>query len=271
MEKFDHKITIIDPSFPSEYDFNADVTLVFKCLDDWANVNKCSGAKVVYQPDDLRYPHIKELMQQAREHCDYALTYDDEAVKVCLQQFNFKVAERLLLTADQDLYRPLGLKKTIDFCFVGNLSHPSNHFNRRKMLEILAKKGYTVGYMDAVYDIQKIVELYNSSKIVLNHATDVGQPFGFGYGYQCRHFEVGMTKSCLLTNHVYDNDKSLIGYEEFSSEEDLLNKAKMLLEDEEKRENLSRILYNDVFTHHLPMHRGEQLTVFFKRICNELV
>ena len=265
-----HDISVWDPSslacaLPRK---DADVTVVFKCLDDWAPVDRCSGKKVVYQPDDMRYPHIKELMREARKHCDYALTYDDEATRLCKTDFGFKDAERLLLTADDEIYKPmLNMAKPIDFCFVGNMSHPTNHVSRRRVLKVLTDVGYKVGFADGLFDVNRIVELYNSSKVVVNHATDVGQPFGSGYGYQCRHFEVGLTRTCLLSNYVIDDDYSLDSFLDFDDEKSLLEQAKMLMDnDGDVQSYWANLLYKEIKHRHLPQHRAEQMHTFFQRI-----
>jgi hypothetical protein len=264
-----HELFVYDPSRPESSSLcrEADVTVVFKCMDDWSPVDSCAGKKVVYQPDDLRYPHIKELMREARKHCEYALTYDDEAARLCSSDFGFLEAERLLLTADDDIYRPLpNLAKTIDFCFVGNMSHPTNHASRRKVLRVLGDAGYKVGFLDGVYDVERIVQVYNSSKVVVNHATDVGQPFGTGYGYQCRHFEVGLTKTCFLTNEIVGDDRSLSGFVTFSDEGDLISWADELIRSDAHRMAFARELYDSIKSEHLPQHRAEQMHNFFRRI-----
>jgi hypothetical protein len=263
-----HEVFVYDPSslacrMPPK---DVDVTVVFKCMDDWSPVDRCSGKKVVYQPDDMRYPHIKELMREARKHCDYALTYDNKAVELCKEEFGFLEAERMLLTADDELYRPMNVPKTMDFCFIGNMSHPTNHASRRRVLQLLGDAGYKVGYAEGIFDVEKIANLYNSSKVVVNHATDVGQPFGFGYGYQCRHFEVGLTKSCMLSNTVIGDDGIVCGFSTFSSDEELLDKAKWFIENESSREDFAIALNFDIIHHHLPQHRAKQMEYFFQRI-----
>jgi hypothetical protein len=265
-----HEVFTFDPSRPREGNGlceDADVTVVFKTMDDWSPVDKCRGKKIVYQPDDIRYPHIKILMQDARNHCDYALTYDRTASHICKSELGFLDSERLLLTADDDIYRPQDtMAKTIDFCFVGNLSHPVNHKSRRRVLGVLGNAGYKVGYLDAEYDVGKIVQIYNSSKVVVNHATDVGQPFGSGYGYQCRHFEVGLTKTCLLSNLVIDDDMSLGHFLKFRDEATLLQMAKWLTNGENHRQHWANELYEEIKRKHLPQHRAEQMEYFFRRI-----
>ena len=264
-----HELFIYDPSRPeaSKLCEKADVTVVFKCMDNWTPVDLCDGVKVIYQPDDLRYPHIKALMAEARLHCDYALTYDDEAARLCRSEFSYLDSEKLLLTADDELYRPMEvMTKTMDFCFIGNLSHPTNHVSRRRVLQILGDAGYKVGFSDGLFDVRRIAHLYNSAKVVVNHATDVGQPFGSGYGYQCRHFEVGMTKSCLLTNKVVDDDKSLGGFNTFSSEKELLEQAAYLTSHPLKALVSGDALYYNIHKEHLPQHRAEQMHNFFRRI-----
>lgn len=262
------EINTVDPSVSNQtYDYNADVTMVFKCLDDWSEVDKCEGKKVVYQPDDIRYTHIQELMKDARKHCDYALTYDLEAANIAKNDFGFLETERLLLTADPDLYKPMDdVKKQYDFCFVGNFSHPANHTSRRKMLEVLHKISKSIVFANAFYNIPAVVQLYNRTRVILNHVTDVGTGFGGGYGYQCRHFEAGMTRSCLLSNKVLNDDGSLTGFVIFDSEEHLLEQAAELLVNKQRRENYAKLLYDDIKERHMPVDRAEQLYKFFRRI-----
>lgn len=263
-----HDIFVYDPSRPesSKLCEEADVTVVFKCMDDWLPVDRCAGKKIVYQPDDLRYPHIKELMREARKHCDYALTYDDEAARLCKTDFGYLDSERLLLTADDELYRPMNLAtKTLDFCFIGNMTHPTNHLSRRRVIKILGDR-YNVGFAEGVFDVRHIAYLYNSARVVVNHATDVGQPFGSGYGYQCRHFEVGLTRTCFLSNDVIGDDGSLVGFLTFKDEKHLVDIADCLMKNVGFRNLQANHLYENVTSFHLPQHRAEQMHKFFKRI-----
>jgi hypothetical protein len=278
LRKIGVEVNTIDPAYPNQtFDYGADFTLVFKFLDKYLDeFMKCKN-RVIYQPDDYRYPFIKKDMGTMRKYCDYALTYDSEAAENCKNDWGYLASERMLLTADNEVYKPIpGLAKEYDFCFVGNLSHPENHKSRRRMLELLGEAGYNVVYADHFFDIPKIVEMYNKSKIILNHATDLGQPFGYGWGYQSRHFEAGFTKSFILTNWIYDDIEDETGPSlwmgQFDSEKELLEMANHYIKWEkyhgEQLTSDAQRLYDNLYKYHLPEHRAQQLVEFVESNCN---
>jgi spore maturation protein CgeB len=169
----------------------------------------------------------------------------------------------MLLTADTELYHNIpDVKKDIDFCFVGSLTWGANHAGRRRMVDLLNGAGFKVLALSDVYDISKIVHVYNRSKVILNHATDVGQPFGSGYGYQCRHFEAGFTKACLLSNTVINDDSSLNNFFRFSDEHSLIKMAKFLILHEDQREGMAQLLYDELNVSHRPEHRAQEMVDF---------
>lgn len=263
-----HSVCAIDPDYPDQtWDYDAHATVIFKWLEGkYINdLQRCNGKKIVYQPDDLRFSHIKNMMQEMRKYCDYAFTFDDDGAKLAIQ-YGYATAMPLLLTADDELYVKIpGRKKDIDVSFIGSMTYGENHKSRRRMVEILKEARFRVLAASDVYDIRKIVEIYNRSKIVLNHATDVGQPFGMGYGYQCRHFEAGMTSACILSNTVC-NDRSLKNFVEFSNENDLIDKTRWLLNDDEVRERYAVDIYDEIRSAHLPQHRAAQMIEFIERL-----
>lgn len=271
-----HEVAGIDPSettVPVHVD--ADFTLIFKTghqLNPQIR-DRINGPKIVYQPDDLRFPHIQELMREMRQYADYALTFDDDGSKELVKpEYGYKSARTLLLTADDELYRPLGLHRDLDFVFVGSLGGPRAHASRRRMIQVLHGAGFNV-HFEETYDIQRIVELYNRAKVVVNHATDVGQEFGTGYGYQCRHFEVGMTKTCLLSNRTIGKptprqsaECELDGWWDYESERQLVEAARMLMERPSFREELAQDLYDDIRRRHMPEHRAQQVIDFVETL-----
>ena len=103
-----HEVNVIDPSQPNQkWELNPDATLVFKYIEQPAQMEmlgNVSGHKIVYQPDDLRFPHIKQMMTEMRQHCDNALTFDDDGAELALS-YGYKAAQKFLLTADNDLYK----------------------------------------------------------------------------------------------------------------------------------------------------------------------
>lgn len=276
-DRCEYAISVIDPSTQDrQWDLDADVTLVFKCLEGepLEELGRCGGKKVIYQPDDIRFPFIRQLMVDMRKHCDYALAFDTEAARVAKEELGYLDAERLLVTADDELYRPMPeLEKDLDFVFVGSLSNPSAHRSRNRMIQVLGESGFKVAYASDLYDPQKIVEYYNRAKVVLNHATDIDQSFGSGYGYQCRHFEAGFTRSCLLSNAVFGESRFHLSYDRtlkyfamYRNEKELIGWARLLLNGIGLREELADKLYGELMESHKPEHRAMQLIEFFKRI-----
>lgn len=270
LERIGEKVTAIDPSFPQQvFDDEPDVTLVFKWVDPGVyreKIKSLPGLKILYQVDDLRFPHIKNMMQEMRQICDHALTFDEDGAQLA-RQYGYGSAKRLLLTADNVLYRVIpGSPKDIDVSFVGSLSFGENHKSRMRMLEIVKKMGCRLIVANELFDIGKINEIYNRSKIVLNHATDVGQPFGHGFGYQCRHFEAGFAGSCILSN-VVDNETALADcMETFSSEQELVDKIKHLLMHEDKRNVLGNKLHDRLWMAHMPENRAREMVQFVRSI-----
>jgi spore maturation protein CgeB len=264
-----HQISIIDPSYEDQkWDHGADVTLIFKHLSSYLDdLKKCGGKKVVYQPDDIRFSFIRQLMVEMRQYCDYALAFDTEAARVSKDELGYLDAERLLVTADDELYRPIpDIDKDLDFVFIGSLSNPTAHRSRNKMIQVLGENGFKVAYASDLYDTNKIVEYYNRAKVVLNHATDIDQSFGSGYGYQCRHFEAGFTKSCLLSNLVIGGDNTLRWFAMYRNERELISYARFLLYSEPNRQDLAERFYVELQANHKPEHRAIQMLDFFKRI-----
>lgn len=267
LERVGETITILDPSYPDmKLDNNPDVTLIFKWLDEGVyreKIKTLPGLKIVYQVDDLRFSHIKDMMKSMLDICDYALTFDDDGATLALQ-YGYKKAQKLLLTADNQLYKRMSIKdKDIDVSFVGSLSHGYNHRSRMKMLDIVSKLGIRLFVANELFDIGKICEVYNRSHIVLNHATDVGQKFGHGYGYQCRHFEAGFTGACVLSN-IIDNDNTIKSIVTFDSELTLINKIKMLLNDVNETKRIGNKLRHELYGSHLPEYRAAELINFVK-------
>lgn len=265
------EINEYDPSVLSKvfpYRDDADATIVFKWLDDHDRgvLRLVPGPKIVYQPDDVAFPHIQEMMRKMREVCDYAFMYDDRGVKFA-ESLGYNKAQRLLLTADPDLYRPIdGVKKDIDVSFIGSLTAGGNHKSRVKMCQIVSgMAGLRSHFQGDVYDIGKIVEIYNRSKVVLNHATDVGQPFGQGFGYQCRHFEAGFTGACILSNEVTNRqpgDPQMMFT--FDDEQNLVARLRFLVDRPDLCKQQGDDLYEELMENHRPTNRALEITEFIR-------
>lgn len=273
LERIGETVNAWDPSVMSDlnkFDPDADVTLIFKWLDPGVfrdnMVRNFRGKKIIYQVDDLRFPHIKTMMQEMRQVCDHALTFDSDGARLA-KEYGYRSAQRMLLTADNLLYRHIpGMQKDIDVSFIGSLSSGPNHASRTKMLKIVQKMGLKLVVANEIFDIGKICEIYNRSKVVLNHATDVGQPFGHGFGYQCRHFEAGFSGACVLSN-VIDNDDALKHIYTFCDEKSLV----MNLENLTRNSAYDPVwdgqqLLQELNQSHLPEHRAREMVKFVQSL-----
>jgi hypothetical protein len=109
------------------------------------------------------------------------------------------------------------------------------------------------------------VDIYRRSKVVLNHATDVGQAFGTGFGLQCRFFEVGMTKTCFLTNRLHENQDDTDGCWFFGDESEMLRVLGTLISSPHITENSAEELYTCIRGRHMPEHRAAQFVHFMQR------
>lgn len=265
-----HGVNTVDPNVPEQLeaiDRNADATVVFKsCVgNEEILLRGLKGPVVVYQPDDARFGHIRQMMLAMRRYADLLLSFDSYGARVA-REFGYRAAQTLLLTADDELYCPAGLpiERDIDVSFIGSLSDPIAHSSRRKMLGIVQEAAKVRGWVTAfgtTQNVATILDIYRRSKVVLNHATDVGQPFGHGYGLQCRHFEVAMTRTALLSNAVYD-DPMAIPFLLFDSDDSLLAGVEQGIADHER---VGRWGYDAVMDRHRPTHRAVELVEFIER------
>ena len=247
-----------------------DATIIFKTLDNDRTRTLCElveGPKIVFQPDDIRAPGIKGLMEEMRQYCDYAFTFDASGARIAKEELGYKASMKLIVTADPELYHPIyDVAKDIDFCFIGSLSNPKMHVSRRKMIDVLTNAGFEV-FASTVWDADQINWIYNRSKVVLNHATDVGQEFGLGYGYQCRHFEAGMAGACFLSNSLLDfEDDGPERFTEFSSEKSLVEAAKYLMTEEGDWELRGKLFRNEIIRGFSPVQRAKDITDFVEYI-----
>lgn len=268
MRRLGHTVLELDPDEGGDTDDRADATLVFKTAKGYNGlVGAMRGVRIVYQPDDARFPHIARMLAEMHGVCDCALTFSQHGVELC-RRIGYRAVEPMLLTADDEIYRPVEAEARHDFCFVGSLCGSDTHASRRRMIDVLAGAGFSVAVGHDMFDVEKIRHAYCSSIAVLNHATDVGQPFGHGYGYQCRHFEAGMTGACVLTNAVDDaaafGDIAIRNVAVFDSERSLLERAEELVSDRARAAALGSALRAEIRSAHMPEHRAAQLVRFIE-------
>lgn len=260
----------IDPNVSTECPEDGDATIVFKSCVGLEKVMLGGGPPViVYQPDDARFPHIMGMMLTMRKYSELLLSFDRHGATVA-KNMGYSVAEELLLTADPELYcpSPEPIVRDIDISFIGSLGDPVAHASRRKMCRIVeadaARRGWKFVYAQC-QDIPTVLDIYRRSKVVLNHATDVGQKFGFGFGLQCRHFEVGMTKTCLLSNQRLGIDPpEKMPFIQYFDETSLVAQIEYLLEEDNWTFHANQ-LYEDIKLNHMPVHRAGQIVNFVQR------
>ena len=217
------------------FDRDADVSVCFKDVKDRVadELLKFRGVKVVFQPDDIRFPDTREDMSYMRQLCDHALVFEPDGIGVATDELGYKRVARVMIPVDADIYRPnVNFAKVFDVCFVGNMSREPRHASRWKMRRIIAEELPNVrSVFMTQFGVSVINQWYNQSRIVLHHATDVGQEFGTGYGYQSRHFEAGYSGACVLSNEVL-NEERMPGLNVFTSERDLVSQVRRLLKDD---------------------------------------
>lgn len=253
----------------------ADAVIIFKTAGDWnqalRNEASVNCRFIVYQPDDVRAPGIRGMLQDMRQFCHYAFTFDSSGAAVCKDELGYLESEMLMVTADPACYHPIGVKRDIQLSFVGSMSNPVMHASRRRMIDVLRGAGFEVVTFDGMFDITRINEIYNRSMVVLNHATDVGQAFGSGYGYQCRHFEVAATGGVLLTNKLLDaatypsRPRTIV----FDDEDTLVETARIMLRDSYSSlvlEPMRKIVLEEFMEFHSPRVRGQQIVRFLESI-----
>lgn len=274
LRRLGHEVVEVDPNVDRDMrgmrnDF--DVTVVFKsCVGSERYLKSLRHPIVVYQPDDARFRHITEMIVMMREYADLFLSFDGNGARVA-KLLRYRAAEPLLLTADDELYcpSPTSIERDIDVSFIGSLGDPVAHASRRRMIQVVQDEAERCGWKthwEVSQDIDHVRDVYRRSKVVLNHATDVGQAFGYGYGYQCRHFEVGMTKTALLTNELLPDATigSLNDWNSFNSEADLIDQLRKMLSARGSSiiEEQAAMSYRAIRDRHMPEHRGERLVDF---------
>jgi hypothetical protein len=270
LKRLGHEVVEVDPNIDEgldDMDQTADATVVFKsCVGRERYLKRLKGPVVTYQPDDARFPHIREMMLMMRQYSDLFLSFDHYGAGIA-RQMQYRDAETLLLTADDELYCEGPAVRDIDVSFIGSLGDPVAHASRRRMCEVVQreaeKRNWKVAF-GTTQDIPQILSVYRRSKVVLNHATDVGQGFGLGFGLQCRHFEVGMTRTCLLSN-MHAGLPFPLTFPEFFDEGSLILQLEWLLGDDEAREHHAGWLFDQIRGGHMPQHRAQQMVDFIQR------
>lgn len=264
-----HETFVSDPNVVGDLDGleeDVNLTLVFKsCLGQEGALRRIRGPKVLYQPDDTAFPHIREMVASMRRYCDHFLAFDERGAEYG-RRVGFRNSGWLALTADPDIYYPEDTEHSepIDISFIGSLGDPVAHASRRRMVgmaqELAQTYGWRTCFREGIRDVNAIRNIYSRSRLVLNHATDVGQAFGGGYGLQCRHFEVGLCRTPLLTNLLMSGDVGMWPHYCFSDERTFVDILRRCLEaPPEELEDVGTRAYNEILRDHTPARRVLEL------------
>lgn len=270
LKKNGHTTNEVDPNIDRDLTYlrsDFDVTVVFKsCCGSEKYLKSLKHPVIVYQPDDARFSHIREMIINMKNYSSYFLSFDNFGTEFA-NVVGYLKSKTLLLTADDELYSPSinDIERDIDISFIGSLSDSTAHKSRREMIDIVnefANYNNLKTFFGSTQNTRQVVDIYRRSKIVLNHATDVGQDFGYGYGLQCRHFEVGMTKTAILSNTVYDK-KFNLDFATFNSKQDLIEKIDYLLSYDVYKYHAENY-YKQIMSFHTPEIRAAQLVKFIE-------
>lgn len=272
LRQIGHAVHEIDPNIDREMvglQNTADATVVFKsCVGAEKYLRSLKHPIIVYQPDDARFSHIREMMVMMKTYADYMLSFDQFGTDVA-RMMGYKAAETLLLTADPDLYcpSPEPVERDIDVSFIGSLGDPIAHASRRAMCHYVQAESDLRGWKTVFtqcQDIPTVLDVYRRSKVVINHATDVGQSFGHGFGIQCRHFEVGMTRTAFLSNQLMD--RSPFEFPTYYDRDSLIAQISSIVSSKNAWEAVADDLYGEIMTNHTPLVRSIQLVDFIERV-----
>lgn len=201
--------------------------------------------------DDYRYPETIELTKCFNR----VVTTLEERHKRRLQKgFNSHLAQ---FAANHFLYKDFGLEKKYDVVFVGK-----NFGNRQMYVDYLKSNDVNVtvlggGWKAGRATQTQMIEIYNQAKIILNFSAPSNNP-GLKF-LKGRIFEIPATGSFLLTEECKHLDEFFdIGneLEVFSTKEELLEKVKYYLNNEELREEIAKngqkkVLKNYTFERYL--------------------
>ena len=185
--------------------------------------------------DDKRYPETIELTKCFNK----VVTTMENRHKTRLKKgFNSHLSQ---FAANHFLYKDFGLEKKYDVVFIGK-----NFGNRQMYVEYLESSGINVtvlggGWKSGRATQIQMIEIFGQAKIVLNFSSSSNNP-GLKF-LKGRIFEIPATGSFLLTEECKHLDEFFdIGneLEVFSTKEELLEKIKYYLNNEELREEIAK-------------------------------
>jgi spore maturation protein CgeB len=196
-----------------------------------------------------------------------------------LQLFSKAQFHFLPVAADHNLYKPLHFKKDIDLVMVGNFSSISTStITKAYLLDKLCESGFRVSaagaglkalvnnihfpYLkklhvinDQFLSVEEINELYNRAKIILapEHPRDKDSP-------SPRVFEAALSGTLPLADFQRDSEKLVKEMDIiFRSVDQLIEKARFYLKNEQERERLAQKIHQLALAEHTVQKRAQTI------------
>lgn len=158
----------------------------------------------------------------------------------------------LPLGADPDLHWVGKRPKVFDVGFIGNF-HSAYAESRVRRVDALFKALPNFFYGPRMF--KDMAEKYAESKLGFNSSLN--------QDINMRFFEVMMAGSCLLTDYIPEMDalgfKNGVHYVGYESDEDMIAKAKALVEDDQKREEIAMTGHMEVLAQHTYAKRCQKI------------
>lgn len=176
------------------------------------------GKKICWNSEPLRLKEYEDRMSENVGLFDYYFTFDESEIPLYKKM---GIEARWLPQAfNPKWYKPLGINKIHDCCFIGSTGQKWMH--RDLLLNRLRKTFYVMH--GATFDAKKVNQIYNESKVVLNLGLyspgHCGDPGDFrSFGLQQRIFEsIGAGTICVTneipegTNEIFKQGTNILFY-----------------------------------------------------------
>lgn len=156
---------------------------------------------------------------------------------------------------NEKVFKKLNLKKDIAVSFIGQ-----NYGTREDTISYLKQNGIEIqafgqGFAGGFLEIDKMIEIYNRSKITIGFSNILGLNYKILKG---RDFEVGLTGSFYLTEYNEELEEYFIEGEDiefYRDNNELLEKIKFYLQNDEKRQKIADNFYNKCINNHTWQNR----------------
>ncbi|MEB2308882.1 MAG: glycosyltransferase [Candidatus Brocadiaceae bacterium] len=235
------------------FDFNRD-----PCYEVFKQISSLGTVTVHWFCDD--HWRFEKYSSVVAPHFDVICTTANDAIP---KYKNMGISHKVLKTqwaCNHELYIPYDIPKDIEMSFVGQ-----PHGNRVEVLSKLLQNGYKLEVFGFGWEnrpripFHQMVRIFSRSKINLNlsnSSTLIGQQI------KGRNFEIPGTRSFQLSSNAdnlkdyYEEEKEIVI---FNSVDELIEKAKYYLKNEDERNEIATNGYKRTITEHTWQHRFETI------------